>query len=70
MSGKNFSGIVDVAMHDVYKENLEYAAKVLEENGIIGLIEPICQFAVPNYYMNSFTKGTVRLNINCNKTKL
>lgn len=57
MSGKNFFGIVDVAMHDVYKENLEYAAKVLEENGIIGLIEPICEFAVPNYYMNSFTKA-------------
>ena len=64
MSGKNFFGIVDVAMHDVYKENLEYAVKVLEENGIVGLIEPISEFAVPNYYMNSFTKGTIRLTTN------
>lgn len=41
MSGKKFSSFVDEAMSDVYKENLTYAAKVLEENGIVGLIEPI-----------------------------
>ena len=57
MSGKNLFGIVDVAMHDIYKENLQYASNLLEENGIVGLIEPICEFAVPNYYMNSFAKG-------------
>ena len=57
MAGKNFSCIVDTAMGDIYEENLVYAAKVLEENGLIGLIEPISGYAVPNYYMNSFETG-------------
>ena len=57
MSGKNLFGITDLGMHDVYKDNLRYAATVLEEHQITGLIEPICHSAVPNYYMNSFAKG-------------
>lgn len=57
MSGKKFSGIVDTAMDDIYKENLQYAAQVFEEKGIIGLIEPIADSVVSNYFMNSFTKG-------------
>lgn len=57
MAGKCFSGIVDTAMDDVYTDNLKYAAQVLEEKGIVGLIEPISRFAVPNYYMHSFSQG-------------
>ncbi len=57
MAGKCFLGIVDTAMSDVYKENLEYAAEVLEKNGIIGLIEPISEAVVPNYFMHSFSQG-------------
>ena len=57
MSGKKFSSFVDEAMSDVYKENLTYAAKVLEENGIVGLIEPISDVVVPHYFMNNFKLG-------------
>lgn len=59
MAGKKFSSITDNAMDDFYKENLQYAAKVLEEKGIIGLIEPISDAVVPNYFMNSFSKGII-----------
>ena len=57
MAGKKFSGIVDTAMDDVYKDNLEYAAKVFKEKGLIGLIEPISDIVIPNYFMNSVSKG-------------
>lgn len=57
MAGKSFSGIIDTAMGDVFKENLLHAVSVLEENGITGLIEPISPIAVPNYFMNSFHQG-------------
>ena len=57
MSGKSLPGIIDTAMGDVYKENIMYAAGSLEKHGIVGLIEPISQHVVPNYYMNSFPLG-------------
>jgi hydroxypyruvate isomerase len=41
----------------VYKDNLEYAAKVFKEKGLIGLIEPISDIVIPNYFMNSVSKG-------------
>ena len=57
MSGKNFAGIVDTAMKEIYLENLKYASKLFADNGITGLIEPISQQAVPNYFMDSFKTG-------------
>lgn len=63
MAGKCLPGIVDTAMGDVYKDNLIYAADLLEGHGITGLIEPICPFAVPNYYMNSFSHGKFCSNV-------
>lgn len=57
MAGKKFSGIVDTAMDDVYKDNLEYAAKVFKEKGFVGLIEPISEVVIPHYFMNSVSKG-------------
>lgn len=42
---------------DVYEKNLSYAAEKFQKEGIVGLIEPINNIAVPNYYMNSFQKG-------------
>lgn len=59
MAGKKFSSIVDTAMGDVYRDNLEYAAEVFEKKGIVGLIEPISNTVVPNYFMNSFTRGKI-----------
>lgn len=57
MAGKKFAGIVDTAMDDVYKDNLEYASRIFQEKGLIGLIEPISDAVIPNYFMNSFSKG-------------
>ncbi|KAK2704804.1 putative hydroxypyruvate isomerase isoform X1 [Artemia franciscana] len=55
MSGKIFSSkIVDSAMSDIYFENLSLAADLLEEERLIGLIEPINNRTVPGYFMNSF----------------
>ena len=40
-----------------YENNLRYAAKKFESEGILGLIEPINKYSVPGYYMNNFEKG-------------
>ncbi|XP_076753659.1 hydroxypyruvate isomerase-like protein Gip [Xylocopa sonorina] len=42
---------------DVYVKNLRYAVEKFQKEGIIGVIEPINNITVPNYYMNSFQKG-------------
>lgn len=48
------------AAHDqAYESNLRHAAKVLEEANIIGLIEPINNYSVPHYYLNSYQKGII-----------
>lgn len=44
-------------MGGVYEENIEYAAQVLKENGLVGLIEPISDAVIPHYFMNSFELG-------------
>ncbi|XP_057651332.1 putative hydroxypyruvate isomerase [Diorhabda carinulata] len=44
--------------HDIlYESNLRYAAKMLEKENLIGLIEPINKYSIPNYYMNSYDKA-------------
>jgi hydroxypyruvate isomerase len=42
----------------VYEKNLRYAASKFASEAIIGLIEPINNITIPNYYMNNFQKGT------------
>lgn len=42
---------------NAYYKNIKHAADVFEKENIIGLIEPINPYSVPNYYMNSFEKG-------------
>lgn len=37
-----------------YISNLKYSAKILEENNIIGLIEPINKYSLPNYFLDSY----------------
>nr|XP_033334323.1 putative hydroxypyruvate isomerase [Megalopta genalis] len=54
------SGIVikpTSANDDVYEKNLLYAVEKFKKEGIVALIEPICNADVPNYYLNSFEKG-------------
>ena len=44
--------------HDTtYVKNLKYAVELLEKENLIGLIEPINQYSVPKYYLNSYDKG-------------
>lgn len=42
---------------ETYEKNLSYAVEKFEKEGIVGLIEPINNISVPNYYMNNFQKG-------------
>lgn len=57
MSGK--VNKVTTVNDDVYVKNLLYASQKFEKEGILGLIEPINNITVPNYYMNSFQKGNL-----------
>uniref|UniRef100_A0A1B6I7L9 Putative hydroxypyruvate isomerase n=1 Tax=Homalodisca liturata TaxID=320908 RepID=A0A1B6I7L9_9HEMI len=41
----------------VYEENLRLAASILQEENMVGIIEPINGISLPGYYMNNFRKG-------------
>lgn len=56
MSGK--VNQITTANDDVYVKNLLYAVEKFQKEDIIALIEPINNITVPNYYMNSFQKGS------------
>lgn len=45
---KNFS---------TYVQNLKNASKQFQDNGIVGLIEPINKYVMPTYFLNSYEKG-------------
>lgn len=40
-----------------YEKNLQYAAEVLRNENIIGVIEPINPYSVPNYFLSDFNKA-------------
>lgn len=42
---------------EAYLHNLQRASKKLEQNDIIGLIEPINSITVPGYYLNDYGRG-------------
>jgi len=56
MAGKVGDKVTD-ENHAIYLENLKEAAKLLKENNIIGLIEPINHYSVPGYYLDSYQRG-------------
>lgn len=56
MAGK-LQGPATQANHETYETNLQYAVKILEKEGIVGLIEPINPYSIPNYYLNSYQRG-------------
>lgn len=64
MAGKIVSKMTDTGMWDNYKENLQYAVEILEEKHIIGLIEPISIFGIPDYFLDTFIKGKIYSNFN------
>lgn len=48
--------------HDkVFLSNLSLAATKLRNKGITGLIEPINNYSVPDYFLNSYKQGTVQM---------
>lgn len=54
------AGVVEGATglnDETYEKNVLYAISKFQKQGIIGLIEPINNITVPNYYMNDFRKG-------------
>lgn len=67
MSGK--VNKVTAVNDDVYVKNLSYALQKFEKEGIVGLIEPINNITVPNYYMNSFQKGNLLIQSNFNERR-
>lgn len=40
-----------------YKRNMVLAAQQLSKNDIIGVIEPINKYSVPNYFLNNYEDG-------------
>lgn len=52
--------------NDVYEKNLKWAAKILEQEHIVGVIEPICSYGVPGYYLNSYERGIFLFNYKSN----
>lgn len=42
---------------DTYENNLKYAADVLKTENLLGVIEPINQYSVPQYFLSDFNKG-------------
>nr|XP_023020926.1 putative hydroxypyruvate isomerase [Leptinotarsa decemlineata] len=55
------SGVVEgpvTSSHDTtYVNNLRYAVQLLQKENILGIIEPINSYSVPNYYMNCYKKA-------------
>lgn len=40
--------------HETFLSNLKYAAGILEQENIIGVIEPINHYSVPGYFLNDY----------------
>jgi hydroxypyruvate isomerase len=57
MSGKDKRHISEPAVFAVMEENLRHAAIRLQQEGILGVIEPINKFDVPDYILNDFDKA-------------
>ena len=46
-----------LANEDTLRKNLAVAIPLLEEAKVVGLIEPINPYSVPEYFLNSFELG-------------
>ncbi|XP_072402033.1 putative hydroxypyruvate isomerase isoform X1 [Diabrotica undecimpunctata] len=70
MAGK-ITGAVTSAHDTAYENNLQWAVQLLEKEDIMGLIEPINNYSVPNYYLNSYERAVAVIKkINSSKLKL
>lgn len=50
-------GHCDKSMEEIYVKNLRRAADMFEKEGIVGVIEPLCNQVKPGYFLNSYEKG-------------
>ncbi|XP_044157596.1 putative hydroxypyruvate isomerase [Bufo gargarizans] len=62
MAGRVPEGIdrasIEKEMEETFIENLRYAADLLDQDGIVGLIEPInCRISEPRYFLNTPHQG-------------
>lgn len=48
---------------ETYERNLKYAAGLLNEANILGVIEPINQHSVPKYFLSDYGKGMFSITI-------
>ena len=46
-----------IANEETLRKNLAVAIPLLEEAKVVGLIEPINSYSVPEYFLNSFELG-------------
>ncbi len=53
MAGK-INGQPTELHHKTYLENLKFAAKFLESEGIVGVIEPINHYSAPGYFLHDY----------------
>lgn len=42
---------------ETYENNLKYAAGLLKQDNLLGVIEPINQHSVPKYFLSDYGKG-------------
>ena len=57
MAGKKIEGVGEEEATQIFLANLQRAIPLLEQAGVVGLIEPINPWSVPGYNMDSFTAG-------------
>ncbi|XP_077498389.1 putative hydroxypyruvate isomerase [Amblyomma americanum] len=50
------------AMEETYLTNLKMAAKLLEKEGIVGVIGPMCKEVQPGYFLDSFKQAESYIN--------
>ena len=48
---------------DVLRNNLAKAIPLLKAEDIVGLIEPINPYSLPNYYLNDFELGKIKIKV-------
>ncbi|KAJ8923484.1 hypothetical protein NQ315_010062 [Exocentrus adspersus] len=71
MAGRVDEGNITAAHDLAYENNLRYAVGLLEKENILGVIEPINKYSIPNYYMNCYDKAlSVIKKINSPNLKL
>ena len=57
MAGSKVEGVGQEEANEIFIGNLRKAMPLLAKAGVVGLVEPINQWSVPNYNMDSYTAG-------------